>query len=189
MATIRPLGVWRSLVARSVRVGEVPSSNLGTPIEEWGNPGFPHESRKVQDSRSTLVFLPGASENRLSPMRLLLAVFLACLACCGVASAGTGLILGVADDDLKWTEETKDVVLQQQDAGFKAVRITLRWKTGQTQLDDEGRTYVRRAQVLRSSGSASSSTYSATRPRRRLRPMRARPTAPSSSTHSRARGT
>ena len=30
-ATLR-LGVWRSLVARSVRVGEVPSSNLGTPI-------------------------------------------------------------------------------------------------------------------------------------------------------------
>src|SRR5207245_2226079 len=28
----RQLGVWRSLVARSVRVGEVPSSNLGTPI-------------------------------------------------------------------------------------------------------------------------------------------------------------
>ena len=26
-------GVWRSLVARSVRVGEVPSSNLGTPID------------------------------------------------------------------------------------------------------------------------------------------------------------
>ena len=24
--------MWRSLVARSVRVGEVPSSNLGTPI-------------------------------------------------------------------------------------------------------------------------------------------------------------
>ena len=32
-ATLWPvLGVWRSLVARSVRVGEVPSSNLGTPI-------------------------------------------------------------------------------------------------------------------------------------------------------------
>ena len=28
----RPSGVWRSLVARSVRVGEVPSSNLGTPM-------------------------------------------------------------------------------------------------------------------------------------------------------------
>src|SRR4051812_50034902 len=30
------LGVWRSLVARSVRVGEVPSSNLGTPISLAG---------------------------------------------------------------------------------------------------------------------------------------------------------
>src|SRR5262245_18588850 len=30
--TCELLGVWRSLVARSVRVGEVPSSNLGTPI-------------------------------------------------------------------------------------------------------------------------------------------------------------
>ena len=29
---LRRLGVWRSLVARSVRVGEAPSSNLGTPI-------------------------------------------------------------------------------------------------------------------------------------------------------------
>ncbi len=32
LATLCALGVWRSLVARSVRVGEVPSSNLGTPI-------------------------------------------------------------------------------------------------------------------------------------------------------------
>src|SRR5438876_5217299 len=31
-ANLWVLGVWRSLVARSVRVGEVPSSNLGTPI-------------------------------------------------------------------------------------------------------------------------------------------------------------
>ena len=30
--TLCSLGVWRSLVARSVRVGEVPSSNLGTPM-------------------------------------------------------------------------------------------------------------------------------------------------------------
>src|SRR5207247_6231151 len=34
------LGVWRSLVARSVRVGEVPSSNLGTPIDA-GETMFP----------------------------------------------------------------------------------------------------------------------------------------------------
>ena len=36
-ATLVALGVWRSLVARSVRVGEVPSSNLGTPIGRGGN--------------------------------------------------------------------------------------------------------------------------------------------------------
>ena len=39
--TLWALGVWRSLVARSVRVGEVPSSNLGTPIEGGGTPGSP----------------------------------------------------------------------------------------------------------------------------------------------------
>ena len=39
-ATLSPLGVWRSLVARSVRVGEVPSSNLGTPIRA-GEPMVP----------------------------------------------------------------------------------------------------------------------------------------------------
>ena len=43
-----------------------------------------------------------------SPSRSLVAF----LACCGVASAGPGLILGVADDDLKWTEDTKGVVAQ-----------------------------------------------------------------------------
>ena len=35
------LGVWRSLVARSVRVGEAPSSNLGTPITSVGEPLVP----------------------------------------------------------------------------------------------------------------------------------------------------
>ena len=39
--TLFRLGVWRSLVARSVRVGEVPSSNLGTPIERGGAHGSP----------------------------------------------------------------------------------------------------------------------------------------------------
>jgi hypothetical protein len=28
------VGAWRSLVARTVRVGEVPSSNLGAPIKK-----------------------------------------------------------------------------------------------------------------------------------------------------------
>ena len=76
-----------------------------------------------------------------------LVVVLACLACCGVAAAGPGLVLGVADDDLKWTEDTKTVVASHQEAGFKAVRVTLRWQQGQTKLDDDGRTHMRRAQA------------------------------------------
>jgi hypothetical protein len=40
-ANLCTLGVWRSLVARSVRVGEVPSSNLGTPTECGGTFRFP----------------------------------------------------------------------------------------------------------------------------------------------------
>ena len=44
-ANLCSLGVWRSLVARSVRVGEVPSSNLGTPIslDEGRLAGLPRE--------------------------------------------------------------------------------------------------------------------------------------------------
>ena len=74
-------------------------------------------------------------------MRFPLAVVAAFLACCGVASAGTGLILGVADDDLKWTEDTKGVVLNHQAVGFKAVRRDAdSGSPGQTKLDDDGRT-------------------------------------------------
>jgi hypothetical protein len=34
------VGAWRSLVARTVRVGEVPSSNLGAPIKSPADAGF-----------------------------------------------------------------------------------------------------------------------------------------------------
>jgi archaeosine-15-forming tRNA-guanine transglycosylase len=80
-------------------------------------------------------------------MRFFSAVALVSLALGGAASAGPGLLLGVADDDLKWTEDTKTIVANQQAVGFKAVRVTLRWTPGQVSLDDDGRTYVRRAQV------------------------------------------
>jgi hypothetical protein len=65
----------------------------------------------------------------------------------GVAQAGPGLLVGVGDDSLKWTEGTKDVVLAHQALGLKAVRVTLQWKPGQTKADEDGRTYLRRAQA------------------------------------------
>ncbi|MEA2386540.1 MAG: hypothetical protein QOJ22_714 [Thermoleophilaceae bacterium] len=80
-------------------------------------------------------------------MRLPTIVSLVFLAACSAASAGPDLLLGVDDDDLKWTEGTKDVVAAHQAAGFKAVRITLLWRPGLAKLDDDGRTYIRRAQT------------------------------------------
>src|SRR5438874_1881425 len=50
-ATLWPhIGVWRSLVARSVRVGEVPSSNLGTPIA-CPTPYAPPPGRRARSGR------------------------------------------------------------------------------------------------------------------------------------------
>ena len=80
-------------------------------------------------------------------MRFCFVVALALLALGGAASAGPGLLLGVADDDLKWTEDTKTVVANHQAIGFKAVRVTLLWRPGQTKLDENERTHLRRAQA------------------------------------------
>ena len=62
------------------------------------------------------------------------------------ARAGQGLVVGVDDDTLKWTEDTTSVVAAQRELGAVAVRVTLQWQPGQTSADDQQRTYVRRAQ-------------------------------------------
>ena len=66
---------------------------------------------------------------------------------CGAAHAGSGLLVGVDDDTLKWTEDTKGAIATQQELGLGAVRITLHWTAGETKLGDDGRTYTRRAQA------------------------------------------
>ncbi len=58
-------GVWRSLVARSVRVGEVPSSNLGTPIGTRGNRWFPRGPLLHGSARPMFVCAPGETRSRL----------------------------------------------------------------------------------------------------------------------------
>ena len=61
-ANLSRLGVWRSLVARSVRVGEVPSSNLGTPMTSTGEPpGSP-----VSPSLPAPTWLTGLRSGRFS---------------------------------------------------------------------------------------------------------------------------
>ena len=47
------VGAWRSLVARTVRVGEVPSSNLGAPIDS--------RAATIRKNRETLQEMPQLS--------------------------------------------------------------------------------------------------------------------------------
>jgi hypothetical protein len=65
----------------------------------------------------------------------------------GLASAGPGLLIGVDDDSVKWAPSPADVVAAHRDVGFTADRVTIQWHTGLTKLDQDGITYVARAQA------------------------------------------
>jgi hypothetical protein len=64
----------------------------------------------------------------------------ACLALAGAlagaAHAGPGLLVGVADDSLKWSDRAtaQRAFLYSRDLGVRAVRVTVPWQPGQTQL-------------------------------------------------------
>ncbi len=66
--TLSALGVWRSLVARSVRVGEVPSSNLGTPIDwqEEESASADSSSPKIPEARGEPTVPPSNPPSLLS---------------------------------------------------------------------------------------------------------------------------
>jgi hypothetical protein len=65
---------------------------------------------------------------------------LACLVLAGVlagtARAGQGLLVGVADDTLKWSDKptAQRAITYSHDLGLRAVRVTVPWTPGQTQL-------------------------------------------------------
>jgi hypothetical protein len=54
----------------------------------------------------------------------------------GTAQAGRGLLVGVADDTLKWSDRptAQKALLASRDLGLRAVRVTVPWRAGQTQL-------------------------------------------------------
>jgi hypothetical protein len=62
------------------------------------------------------------------------------------ARAAPGIVIGVDDDTLKWTEDAGSVVAVQRDLGISSDRVTLLWQPGQTNADTDQRTYLRRAQ-------------------------------------------
>ncbi|MGE5274058.1 MAG: hypothetical protein ACM3QU_09935 [Verrucomicrobiota bacterium] len=60
---------------------------------------------------------------------------LACLLT-GPARAGQGLVVGVADDTLKWSDKptAQRALTYSRDLGLRAVRVTVPWTPGQTRL-------------------------------------------------------
>jgi hypothetical protein len=54
----------------------------------------------------------------------------------GSAQAGPGLLIGVADDTLKWTAtaQGQTALAYARDLGLRAVRVTVPWQPGQTRL-------------------------------------------------------
>jgi hypothetical protein len=65
---------------------------------------------------------------------------------CGRAAAAPGLIVGVADDNLKWASTPNEIVTAHRDLGVSAVRVTLQWTPGLTKVDQDQLIYVARAQ-------------------------------------------
>jgi hypothetical protein len=66
---------------------------------------------------------------------LVAGVALAC-ALAGAAQAAPGLLVGVADDTLKWSDRptAQRALVYTRDLGIRAVRVTVPWRPGQTQL-------------------------------------------------------
>jgi hypothetical protein len=65
-------------------------------------------------------------------MRAAAAVFLGLLALAHPAAAGTGLLVGVDDDNAKWTARNGAYFAVYRDLGLKALRITVDWHAGET---------------------------------------------------------
>jgi hypothetical protein len=68
--------------------------------------------------------------------RTLLACLALTAALAGTARAGSGLLIGVADDGLKWSDKAtaQHALVYTRDLGVRAVRVTVPWQPGQTQL-------------------------------------------------------
>jgi hypothetical protein len=80
-------------------------------------------------------------------LRPLFVCLLTALALVPVAHAGPGLILGVDDDQARWMNPAGAVTPIYRELGVRAVRVTLQWAPGQTQLTSSQRVQLDRAGV------------------------------------------
>jgi hypothetical protein len=72
-------------------------------------------------------------------------LLLAALAAAEPARAGSGLIVGVADDHIKWTPEPGPVLAAVSALRLDAIRVTLDWRPGRRHLTGRDHIALRRA--------------------------------------------
>jgi hypothetical protein len=79
-------------------------------------------------------------------MRGIAACFVLVCVLAGPAAAGRGLLIGVADDSLKWNErpQAQNALGYARDLGLRAVRVTVPWQPGETRLPVDQRAPVDR---------------------------------------------
>ncbi len=75
---------------------------------------------------------------------LVTAALVVSLACAAAAQAGSGLLVGVDDDTLKWLARPNGLVSVQRDLGLDAVRVSIDWRRGETRPTRLQQVYLHR---------------------------------------------
>jgi len=81
-------------------------------------------------------------------VRLFAAVFMSLLAsslAADAAHAGPGLLVGIDDDQIKWTHRPGPILGAVRALGVDAMRVTLEWRPGRRNLTGRDHTELRRA--------------------------------------------
>ncbi len=135
--------VWRAAGRSAVWMCECTGDRSNAPAPRAGYlvsgsdtavPGFPD-----------LNPAPGGADGEEPMLRIAACLVLAC-AFAGPATAGRGLLIGVADDSLKWNDRTRAeaALSYSRDLGLRAVRVTVPWQSGETRLPVDQREPVDR---------------------------------------------
>jgi hypothetical protein len=86
------------------------------------------------------------------PAAFVLSLLVVVLAPAGPARAGTGLLVGVDDDLIKWTARPQPILSSVRTLGIDAMRVTLTWRPGQRNLTGRDHVELRRAMAARRLG-------------------------------------
>ncbi len=68
------------------------------------------------------------------------------------ARAGSGLLIGVHDDSIKWTERPKPILGAMRALGLGGMRVTLEWRPGKRHLTGSDHDALRRAVAAKGYG-------------------------------------